>query len=116
MNIYEGSINHSDFFYRDYNISWDQQLDEKRKYYNNRGYKVVFIFKTNSFQDAAYAVLYDKNTSIPRCMRDYKYKYVRLNGHWVLESQLGICDKCGEYKKLSVLCKDGLICEDCDDE
>lgn len=116
MNIYDGCLSHSDLFYRDYSMTWDEQLDKKKKYYEDQGYKVVFVFKVNPIQDAAYAVLYDKNTPLPKSMRDFKYKYVRFNEHWYLEAQLGICDKCGEYKKLTCLCKDGQICEDCDTE
>ncbi len=116
MNIYDGCISHSDYFYRDYNITWDEQLDKKKEYYEGQGYKVVFVFKANSFQDAAYAVLYNKDTPIPEHMRNYRHKYVRLNGHWYLESQLGICDKCGQYKRLTCLCKDGEICDDCNAE
>lgn len=114
MNIYDGSVDYQDTFYRDYNISWDEQLNSKKKYYENNGYKVVFVFLANSFQDAARAVLYNLTDRIPQHMRDYKNKYVRINGHWILESRLGICDKCGNYSELTCLCKDGYICESCD--
>lgn len=114
MNIYDESISVSEPFYRNYDTSWDEQLDAKRKEYEDAGYKVVFVFATNPFQDAAQAVLYDKEQHIPTPMRNHCGKYVRLNGHWVIEGQLGICDKCGEYKPLYCLCSDGMICEDCD--
>lgn len=113
MNIYDGCISNKDTFYRDYNITWDEQLDNMKLYYEKQGYKVIFVFLANPFQDAARVVLYNKDSKIPEWMRNYRHKYVRFNGHWYLESQLGICDKCGEYTSLTCLCKDGLICDNC---
>lgn len=77
------------------------------------GYKVVFVFYANPLFDAARVVLYEGNSYIPRVMKNFRHKYVRLNGHWVIENMLGICDKCGDYKVLRCLCNDGHICEDC---
>lgn len=115
-NIYEGCINNKDVFYRDHSISWDEQLNNKQKYYENQGYKVVFVFVANSFIDAARVVLYSKDMSIPLCMQDYKHKYVKFNGHWILESLLGICDKCGNYTTLVSLSKKGHLCKRCSNE
>lgn len=116
MNIYDESISVSEPFYRNYDMTWDEQLDAKRKEYEDAGYKVVFVFVANSFCDAARAVLYNKNQPIPPWMRNYRHKYVHINGHWIIEAEFGICDKCGEYKELPCLCRDGYICEDCDSE
>ena len=114
MNIYDGCIEVSDTFYREYDTSWDEQLDKKRQEYEAKGYKVVFLFAANSFQDAAKALLYNKEQHLPEHIQNYKYKYVRLNNHWVLEARLGIWDKCGEYTPLVCRCREGHLCQDCD--
>lgn len=116
MNIYDGCIDNSEIIYHMPTISWDEQLDAKRLEKEKLGFKVVFIFYGNSFTNAARVVLYNKTDDLPECIRNYRHKYVRLNGHWVIESQLGICDLCGEYKLLTCLCEDGLICDDCGDK
>lgn len=93
-----------------------QSLDKKKEYYESKGYKVIFVVHHNSFQNAARAVIYDKETHIPQCMQDYRHKYVKLNGVWMNEGLLGICDKCGEYKELICLCDKGSLCAQCDKE
>lgn len=113
MNIYDGCLKCSDVFYREYGTSWDAQLDKKKEYYEKQGYKVVFVVEINSFQDAARVVIYDEKMQIPKCMQNYKYKYVRFDGHWVDESLLGICDKCGNYNELTYLCDEGELCRKC---
>lgn len=115
-NIFEKSVSNDEIIYRDYDKSWDEQLDIKKKFYENQGYKVIFLFATNPFQDQARVVLYDKKTPIPEAMRNYKYQYIKFNGHWCIEETLGICDTCGEYKPLICLCDDGWLCEECANE
>lgn len=114
MNIYDGCVDCSETFYRDYSMTWDEQLNAKEKHYRDKGYKVVFVFLANSFQDAARVVLYNKDDKIPEYMREYRNKYVRMNGHWVLESSLGICDQCGEYAPIVLICRKGQLCDNCD--
>ena len=97
-NIFEKSVSNDEIIYRDYDKSWDEQLDIKKKFYESQGYKVIFLFATNPIQDRARVVLYDKKTPIPEVMRNYKHQYIKFNGHWCIESTLGICDKCGEYQ------------------
>lgn len=116
MNIYDSCIDNSRVIYRDYTMTWDEQLEQEKKKYEDKGYKVIFIFAANSFCDAARIVLYDNRWTIPLHMQKYRNKYVKFNGHWVIESQLGICDKCGEYKPLVCLCKEGWLCDECDDD
>lgn len=102
-NIYSGCIDNSEVIERDYDISWDEQLDIKKAEYEDMGYKVVFVFAANHVSDRARVVLYDKNQAIPQYMQKYRRKYVRVHGHWVIESQLKICDQCGNY--------DEIVCE-----
>lgn len=116
MNIYDGCIDSNEVFYRNYDTSWDEQLDSKRKYYEDQGYKVVFVFHANSFQDVARVVLHNKDTPISLHMQEFEGKYVRPSGHWVIERQLGICNVCGEYKKLCCREKRGMVCKDCEED
>lgn len=115
MNIYEGCIDNSKIIYREKDKSWNKQLDETKAYYENKGYKVIFVFAGNSVFNAARVVLYNKNQSIPECMRKYKYKYVRdYNGEWNIEARYEICDKCGMY--VPIICisnTKGRLCNKC---
>lgn len=115
-NIYKDCVSNDKIIYRDYDKSWDEQLDNEKKFYEDQGYKVIFTFFANSFQDRARVVLYDKETLIPQVMREYRNKYVKFNGHWCIEANLGICDICGEYKPLICLCNDGWLCKECANE
>ena len=112
-NIYNGSVDVGKLIYRDYNKNWDDQLDEALKDYQSQGYTVVFVFLANPVQDIAKPVLYPNPESISWNMRHYTEKYVKFNGHWVIQSQLNMCDECGEYAAIKVQYNGRYLCDDC---
>lgn len=116
-DVFEDELQeHSEIYHRDYDISRDEQLDMLKKKYEDMGYKAVFIEAGTSVTEGYRVVLYNKDTEIPKAMQAYKNKFVRFCGHWVRETLLGICDRCGNYDELIRTCKEGHLCCKCADD
>jgi hypothetical protein len=111
-NIYEGCLNNQEILYWVTFEERDAQLNKRKAELEAQGYKVVFVFG-NYFTRV---VLYDKDALLPEPMRSYLHKYIHFNGRWELQSMLGVCCRCGEFKVITTLDKDGWKCDDCAEE
>ena len=111
-NIYDECIDNSKVIYKEENDkTFSETFDRYKELYESKGYKVVFVDTNDDFLNSARIVLYAKDQHIPLHMQDFKGKWVNVNGKWIREGLLGICDRCGNYTELICLCDKGNLCE-----
>lgn len=109
-NIYDGCLDNKEILE---SISFDELCNEmnERLSKSEEGQNVIFVDVSNGIVYGARVVVY--NGEVPDIMKNYKRKYIKIDGKWARECLLGICDKCHSYTELISLTNDGKLCRSC---